>query len=361
MPTILYVVLDGLGDLPIREFGEMTPLEFAPTPQMDSLAKKGQLGLMHTVGEGIAPESDIAVISILGYDPAKYYTGRGPLESYAAGVEVQRGDLAYRVNFSTGGEGDVIEDRRAGRNLSTEEATKLAEAINSQLKLEEVAADFVFKNTVGHRGVLVIHPREGAFSAEVTNTDPAYGRQGSFGIALEKFEKRVQECSPLPGEEENPAAVKAARVTNEFTRKSRAILEEHPVNQKRRKKGKAPANLILSRDGGDRLPEFPPLEEVHGVRFACFVEMPVERGIALLTAMEIIPLPLPSGDLSADYRLRAEKVATAAKSFPGLYIHIKGPDEPGHDGDARAKTEVIETIDRDFFAPLLAKIDLKIQ
>lgn len=359
MFRVIYVVLDGLGDLPVPDLGNLTPLEAARTDQMDSLAKRGQVGLMHTVGEGIAPESDVAVISILGYDPVKYYTGRGPLESYAAGIEVKEGDLAYRVNFATAGKGKTIQDRRAGRSLTTEEAGELADALNSQLKLDEGEADFTFKNTVGHRGVLVIYLREGSFSAEVTNTDPAYGREGSFGVALEKFENVVQQCMPLPGEENNAAAVRAAGVTNEFVRKSRSLLEEHPVNKKRRGSGKPPANLILTRDGGDRLPEFPPLSEVCGLRFGCFVEMPVERGIALLTEMEIIPLPLPSGDLSADYRLRAEEVVKAAERFPGLYIHIKGPDEPGHDGNAAAKRDVVEKIDQDFFAPLLARIDLE--
>ncbi|UCD57899.1 MAG: phosphoglycerate mutase, partial [Candidatus Hydrogenedentota bacterium] len=122
MKKILYIVLDGLGDRAIPALGGRTPLEAAQTPEMDNLARSGQNGAMHTVAPGIAPESDIAVISILGYDAHKYYTGRGPLESHAVGLRVDTGDLAYRVNFATLDKDRKITDRRVGRNLSTSEA-----------------------------------------------------------------------------------------------------------------------------------------------------------------------------------------------------------------------------------------------
>src|SRR3989338_1437737 len=155
MNKILYIVLDGLGDRPIAKLGGKTPLEAAAKPNMDSLAKRGKTGIVYTVGKGIAPESDVAVISILGYDAHKYYTGRGPLESYAEGLEVKDGDLAFRVNFATAGKGREILDRRVGRNLTTKEATILAGQINKKVKLTTSALSFKFKNTIGHRGVLV--------------------------------------------------------------------------------------------------------------------------------------------------------------------------------------------------------------
>src|SRR3989338_1363844 len=155
MKKILYIVLDGLGDRTCPGLENKTPLEAAATPNMDKLAQKGLCGLVHTVGENIAPESDVAVISILGYDAHKYYNGRGPLESYAEGLEVKDGDLAFRVNFATAGKGREILDRRVGRNLTTKEATILAGQINKKVKLTTSALSFKFKNTIGHRGVLV--------------------------------------------------------------------------------------------------------------------------------------------------------------------------------------------------------------
>ncbi|MCM8766008.1 MAG: phosphoglycerate mutase, partial [Candidatus Omnitrophica bacterium] len=125
----------------------------------------------------------------------------------------------------------------------------------------------------------------------------------------------------------------SAKLTNEFMEKSQQILEESEINKKRIKEGKLPANVILTRDAGDRLPKFPSLKERWGVNFGCFVEMPVERGIALLTGMEIVDLPLPAGDFAKDYSLRAEKVLGVIDKFDGLYVHLKGPDEPAHDGN----------------------------
>ena len=139
---LIYIVIDGLGDLPIEELGGETPLEFAETPNLDWLAGKGKLGLMYTVGEGIAPESDVAVISILGYDPLKYHVGRGPIEAYGADLEMKDGDLALRCNFATLGPNRRIIDRRVGRTLTTEEASELSEAINREVKLESAPAEF---------------------------------------------------------------------------------------------------------------------------------------------------------------------------------------------------------------------------
>jgi 2,3-bisphosphoglycerate-independent phosphoglycerate mutase len=360
LKKLLYVILDGVGDLPIKELGGKTPLEAAETPNMDMLASKGKGGYVYTVGEGIAPESDIGVISILGYDAHRYYTGRGPLESYAEGLEVNNGDLAYRVNFATKDTAsNRIIDRRVGRSLSTQEATTLAKEVNDKVKLTSVDASFRFKNTIGHRGVLVISRKDGKLSAEVTNTDPAYGKEGVFGVAKAKFEKVLLRCEPMPEHQDSENAKAAAVLTNEFIEKSTAVLNKSPVNKKREKKGKLVANLILSRDAGNRLPKFPKLNEIHNKHFGCFVEMPVERGIALLTGMEIVELPLPSGDLKKDYVLRAEKALSAYNDFDCLYIHIKGPDEPAHDGDFIKKKESVELIDKYFFGEILPKLDMK--
>ena len=157
---LLYIVIDGMGDLPIKELSNRTPLEAAKTPNLDALAKKGKTGLMYSVKKGVAPESDVAVISLLGYDPFKYSTGRGIIEAVGAGIKLKDGDLALRCNFATLGEGKEICDRRVGRSLTTEEAVELSKAANREVKLTSHNATFEFRNTLGHRAVLVIK-REG--------------------------------------------------------------------------------------------------------------------------------------------------------------------------------------------------------
>ncbi|MCX5726240.1 MAG: alkaline phosphatase family protein [Candidatus Saganbacteria bacterium] len=349
MKKILYVVLDGLGDRPNPELGGKTPLEAAETPNMDTLAKNGMTGIMYPVGKGIAPESDVAVISLLGYDAEKYYTGRGPLESYAVGLEVADGDLAYRVNFATMDENKFLKDRRVGRNLTTAEANELAEEINSKVKLER--GTFEFKSTVGHRGVLVIRGKDSKLSAEVSNTDPAYAKHGKLGIALEKFEPYLQECKPLNSSNE---AKTAAELTNEFIKKSHQVLNGSETNKKRTRQGKVPGNVILTRDAGDTLPKFPNFNKIFNIKGACFVQMPVERGIALLTGMDVVDIKD-----GASYKLWTERVLDAVNKFDLLYIHLKGPDEPAHDGNAIKKRDSIADIDRNFFGNLLPNINIK--
>lgn len=357
MKKILYIVLDGLGDLPLKELSNKTPLEAAFTPNLDSLAQRGKTGLVYPVAKGIAPESDIAVISLLGYDAHKYYTGRGPLESFAEGLTVNDGDVAFRVNFATVAEdGRTIKDRRVGRNLTTEEAAALAREINSKVTLSN--ATFEFKNTIGHRGVLVLRGMHSKLSGWITNTDPAYDREGVFGVAREKFENLVMESQAMPEYQNDPAAKEAAILLNEFTQKSHKVLNESIINKKRISQNQLPANIILSRDAGDHLPKFPSIHSLYNVRFGSFVQMPVERGIALLTGMEIIAVPSSTGHLDVDYGVWAKVALDYLKKFDGIYVHIKGPDEPAHDGDYQKKKEIIELIDKFFFANLLSNLDI---
>jgi 2,3-bisphosphoglycerate-independent phosphoglycerate mutase len=357
MKKILYIVLDGLGDLPIRELKNKTPLEAALTPNMDRLAQRGITGLVYPVAKDIAPESDIAVISLLGYDAYKYYTGRGPLESFAEGLNINDGNLALRVNFATVAEDSkTIKDRRVGRNLSTDEATALAKEINSKVTLS--SATFEFKNTIGHRGVLVIRGMRSKLSGWITNTDPAYGREGVFGVAKEKFENIVAESCVMPGHEDSAEAKEAAALLNEFTHKSHKVLNEAAVNKKRVSENKMPATIILSRDAGDHLPKFPKIDTLYNIKFGSFVQMPVEKGIALLTGMEIIDVPDSTGHLDVDYPVWAKVALDSIKKYGGIYVHIKGPDEPAHDGDFNKKKEIIEAIDKYFFSDLLAKLDI---
>ena len=354
---ILYIILDGLGDLPIKELGDKTPLESALTPNMDKLAQKGKTGVVYPVEKGIAPESDVAVICLLGYDAHKYYTGRGPLESYAEGLSVHDGDLALRVNFATVAEdGETIIDRRVGRNLTTEEAAALSREINSKVILS--SATFEFKNTIGHRGVLVIRGQRERLRGWITNTDPAYGREGVFGVALEKFPNTILASKPVGGYEFDSGALEAAKLLNEFTEKAHQLLQAAKVNQRRVQEKKMPANAIVSRDAGDHLPKFPSIKESRGLKLGSFVEMPVEKGIALLTGIEVVEIPQSSGKPEVDYPLWTETALKKIHDFDGLYIHIKGPDEPAHDGNFNKKKESIEAIDKFFFGNLLPKLNL---
>lgn len=344
MSPLLYVCLDGLGDDPIPELGGRTPLEAAHTPHLDALASRGRTGLVQTVGEGIAPESDIAVFAILGYDPSEEHPGRGVVEAIGCDMRFADGDLAHRVNFATRRDGAIV-DRRVGRDLSSSESAALAAEVNAKLRLPD--ADFELRATVEHRGVLVIRSNAGPLSGEISNTDPAYRKVGSLGVALETFEPVVVEARPLDASE---AAERAAELTNLFVEGSATILESSEINRRRMSAGTLPGNLILTRDAGDHVPHLQPIAERSGMRWSCFVEMPVERGIATLLGMEAVDVPRLHAE--ADYAAWAAAAREAVGGSEAVYVHIKGPDVPAHDGRWADKRDVIETIDRAFFGEL---------
>ena len=164
------------------------------------------------------------------------------------------------------------------------EISRVLESVDYEINRYE------FKNAIGHRGVLVIRGMRGRLSGWVTNTDPAYDRQGVFGVAKEKFERILQESKPMPEYQKSEEAIESAKLTNEFTQKTIDVLNASSINKKRVTEGKLPANLILSRDAGDHLPKFPSIKDTHGLNFGSFVEMPVEKGIALLTAMQVVAM-----------------------------------------------------------------------
>jgi 2,3-bisphosphoglycerate-independent phosphoglycerate mutase len=351
MKQLLYVCLDGLGDDPNPELGDLTPLEAARTPVLDSLARQGSQGLVWTVGKDVAPESDIAVFAILGYDPRIEHPGRGVLEALGSGMQFRDGDLALRVNFATR-EGDEIVDRRVGRDLPSEDARRLAAEVNDAVTLPQ--ATFELRATVEHRGALVVRASAGPLSAEVGNTDPAYAKEGSLGVALETFGNEVVRSEPL---DETDEARRAADLLNRFTEESARALDASEVNAARRTEGRLSANLILSRDAGDHVPHLTPIRDRFGPSWGCFVEMPVERGIAMVLGMA--PVDAPTGiPRREQYPAWAALAAEALGGYDALYIHIKGPDVPAHDGRARDKLEVCEDIDAAFFGELLPAIDL---
>jgi len=353
---LLYVCLDGLGDDPVPELDHRTPLEAAATPALDALASRGRTGVVVTVGEGIAPESDIAVFAILGYDPREEHPGRGVVEAVGSDMDFRDGDLAYRVNFATCDWPRIV-DRRVGRDLSSEEASELAGEVTEKLALS--GASFELHATVEHRGALVIRADDGPLSAEVTNTDPAYRKEGSLGVALETFEPVVARCEPL---EDTDAARHAAELTNRFVEDAAKILDASAVNAKRRRSGKLPGNLILTRDGGDHLPALQDIRARFGPDWGCFVEMPVERGIARMLGMHPVDAPRLAIDASPEetverYSEWAGLALDALSGYDALYVHIKGPDVPAHDGRAEDKRDVIAAIDAGFFSEVLRGID----
>jgi len=353
---LLYIAIDGMGDLPIKALGNKTPLEAANTPNLDSLAQSGQTGLMYTVGKGVAPESDAAVISLLGYDPFKYSPGRGVIEAAGAGLDMQDGNLALRCNFATLGTNKNILDRRVGRNLTTEEAKELTEAANKQIKLTSYPAEFEFKNTLGHRAVLLIKSKAQPLSSCITNSDPAYTTINGIGVAQTNVDMVLKTVQPTDNTE---SAKISAGLVNEFIEKAHILWENYPLNLQRVKEGKLKANVVLTRDAGHILPRFFNINQQYNLSFACLADMHTERGIAQLAGMDASLLPPPTPNIQADLEFRVDALLKALPRHDCFYIHLKGPDEPGHDGNYTLKTELISAIDKYFFGPLLKQISLK--
>ncbi len=351
MAKLVYVLLDGVGDLPHPSLNELTPLEAAYTPSMDFLARNGVMGNVYSVGKGIAPESDIAVFSMLGYKfKHEDYVGRGVIEAIGSDVNFRDGDLALRGNFATIDNKLNIIDRRAGRDIKKDEAETLSKAISDNVKLSN--SSFVLAPTIGHRVVLSIRSDTGKLSSEISNTDPAYARVKGMGVAKPVGKKlKLAECKPL---DKTDSSKLSAKLVNEFTKKSLRILREHQVNKNRKNAGKMSINCILLRDAGSRMPVLEPISKAHGINFACIVDMPVERGIAKIAGMQAFH----AGGIN-DYEQKASVAAKCLEERDAVYVHIKGPDEFGHDGDAKGKKKSIEDIDRRFFAPLLDLIDIE--
>ncbi len=353
-PKYILLVLDGVADsLRYRP----TSLELANTPGLDQLAKMSVCGGFHPIDRETAPESDAAVFSMLGYDPHSISVGRGLFEALGAGLSIKEGyEVAFRANFATVDPATKrIVDRRVGRTLSSEEGRELAKAVDGmELGLYDGYARVVA--TVGHRAVVIIGSRSHRLSADVSNTDPAYGRKGRISIALPKYEPYVARCVPLVDSDE---ARRTAELVNIFTERVVEILDKHPINEERAKRGLLKANAILLRDAEDRYPSIEPIEKLYGKRFGAVAEMPVEKGIARLLGMEIAEVSPPSEDKAKDYLERLEATLSLLERVDVVYVHLKGPDEPGHDGDKQRKVRSIELIDRYFIQPLLNRVDLE--
>jgi len=347
---IVYVLLDGVGDLPHPDINNKTPLDSAKTPNLDLLTKNGKMGQVISVGKGIAPESDIAVFNMLGY---KFhhadYAGRGVIEAIGIGIDFKNGDLALRGNFATLDENHVIVDRRAGRNIEKEDATGIAKEIEENIKFSNPLVSVVVAPTIGHRVVIRIRD-EHSLSANISNTDPAYARVDGMGIAKAVGDfLKIERCLPL---DDTDSSLLTSGLVNEFTEQSLKIMKESTINKKRNTENKKLLNSILLRDAGNKIPNVQYINEKYSIKFSCIVDMPVEIGISNILQMKAFS----AGGLT-DYEEKAKVAAKALDTENAIYVHLKGPDEFGHDGDAIGKMKNIEEIDERFFGTLLENID----
>ena len=347
---LVYVLLDGVGDLPHPDIQNMTPLQAAETPNMDRLAKNGKMGEVISVGKGIAPESDIAVFNMLGYKfHHANYAGRGVIEAIGTGIDFKDGDLALRGNFATLDEKDVIIDRRAGRHIEREDALAVSKEIENELKFSNPFSSVVVAPTIGHRVIVRIRD-EHPLSPNITNTDPAYSRVDGMGIAKAVGDfLKIERCLPL---DETDVSKLSADLINEFTEKSLQILKDSVTNKQRKTQGKKLLNSILLRDAGNKYPKVEKINDKFSMRFSCIVDMPVEIGISNVLEMKAYN----AGGLT-DYEEKAKVAAKAMETENAIYVHLKGPDEFGHDGDAIGKMNNIAEIDKRFFGTLLENID----
>ena len=337
----VFVVIDGVSDEMHNTLDGKTPLEHARTPHLDALAGKSFIHKCVVVGEGIAPESSNGILSLLGYESSS--VARGPLEALGAGVRFSRGDLVLRTNFATIDEISSMEllDRRAGRTLSEHEARTLANAINKQVKLPY---KFEFVSTLHHRGVLVFR---GGFSDNISNVDPEYGVGGISQNMKVHFSHSLDE------DEESKLA---ADLVNRFVRRSHEILDVHPLNKIRAKKGLYSANFILCRDAGNEVPR---LAKLKG-SWRALSYMPLETGIAKAAKMDVSTFaypPLKGIDVYSNLYAGLGKAISNAvemikkyhKDYDYFFVHFKETDVPGHDNKPIDKVKMIEMIDSGFF------------
>jgi len=344
-------LLDGVGDLPHPDLAGKTPLEAATTKNMDMLTKNGIMGQVISVGKGIAPESDIAVFNMLGYKfQHSDYAGRGVIEAIGIGIDFKDGDLALRGNFATLDDEGKIIDRRAGRRIEREDVEKISKEIEKEIKFSNPNTTVAVAPTVGHRVTVRLRDNK-PLSSEISNTDPAYARVDGMGIAkaVSDFMK-IEKCIPL---EQSENATNAANLVNEFTKQSLEIMKKSDVNKQRSQKNKKLLNSILLRDAGNKYPNVKPINDLHSMNFSCIVDMPVEIGISNILKMKAFN----AGGLT-DYEEKARVAAQAMKTENAIYVHLKGPDEFGHDGDAIGKMKNIEEIDERFFGTLLDHVDV---
>lgn len=319
----IIIIGDGMADQPLRQLNYRTPLEAAGALNMDQLASLGVSGLLHSAGH-LMPESDTANLALLGYSPLRDYVGRGGFEAAGAGIPLTELDLAFRCDFATVDEDFRIVDERAGR--IREEASMLAEALR-ELRLKTLPeVEVIYRQTLGFKGVLIL--RGEGLSANVDAPQPRLGRQAILLRPRDASAEAKRTCMAL----------------KEVMVKTHQILKDHPVNRRRKAAGKPPANVIIPWGPGKAV-HLQPFRERFGLRATCVAAAPLIKGMARLADIIAPDIPGATGEIDTDTEAKAEAALNALKSSDIVFVHVEGPDEASHDGDAYGKISIIRKID----------------
>ncbi|RLF15615.1 MAG: cofactor-independent phosphoglycerate mutase [Thermoprotei archaeon] len=328
----IVVIGDGMPDLP-DDRGK-TPLEEAYHPNMDEIASRGIVGAVDPIPDGMYPGSDVAILGLMGYDPKRYYTGRGPLEAAGTGVELREGDLAFRCNLITVDQGLLI-DYSAG-HISDEEAKELVAYLNSSLLTDGYARLYV---GVSYRHTLILR---GGFSDHIKCTPPH-----------EAVGKRIEDilAAPLSKDGEH-----TAKYLNKLILKSYELLAEHELNLKRVKRGLKPANMMWPWGFG-RKPSLPSFKTLHGLSSAVISAVSLVKGIGVLAEMKLLEVPGATGYLDTNYEGKADYALRALEEgVDVVFIHVEAPDEAGHQGSFELKVKAIEDLDKRLLGRLLDRV-----
>jgi 2,3-bisphosphoglycerate-independent phosphoglycerate mutase len=320
-----YAVLigDGMADYPIDKLGGRTILQAARTPAMDSIAARGKTGLAKTVPDGFPPGSDVANMSILGYDPAAYYSGRAPLEAASMGVALAADDVAFRCNLITI-ENGKIKDYSAG-HISSDEAEILIETLDSELRTEKVR----FYPGISYRHLIVAANN---FGAETECTPP----HDITGERKDSYLPRGKDGDFFSG------LIEASTV----------VLGLHPVNLKRVQEGKNPANSIWVWGQG-YAPKFTSFQELYRKKGAIISAVDLLKGIGIYAGLDVIEVPGATGYLDTNYEGKASAAIEALKTRDLVFVHVEAPDEAGHEGSIEKKLKAVEDFDSRIVAPIL--------
>ena len=323
----IVILCDGMADEPVESLGGRTPLEAACTPGMDGLAGKSEIGMVRTVPEGMAPGSDTANLSVIGYDPRKYYSGRSPLEALSIGADMAADDVSFRCNLVTLSETEEkYEDRHildhSSGEISTAEAAELMEALKKGLQRE----GYTFYTGISYRHLLIQNK----------------GKVVELTAPHDILTKRIGEY--LPGDP----------VLRDMMVKSYDILKDHPVNIKRREQGKNPANSAWFWGAGTR-PALTSFEKKNGVKGAMISAVDLLKGIAVGAEMDNITVEGANGGLDTNYAGKGQAAVKALTrdGYDFVYVHIEAPDEMGHQGSAENKILAIERIDEQIIQPVV--------
>ncbi|HEY7535715.1 MAG TPA: cofactor-independent phosphoglycerate mutase [Thermodesulfobacteriota bacterium] len=320
---------DGMPDHPIPELGYKTPLEVANTPNMDELAKRSVFGLVKTIPDELPPGSDVGNLSVLGYNPKLYYTGRSPLEAASMGINIKETDVTFRCNLVTLKElngNTIMEDYSAG-HISTEDAREIILDLREELEDDEVK----FYPGVSYRHLMVWH-----YGIDKMKTTPPHDISGKGVVAY------------LPSGD-------GANKLNNLIEKSREVLKKHPINHKRISQGKNPATSIWLWGQG-RTPKMPRFKEVYGIEGAVISAVDLVKGIGVYAGLRVLNVPGVTGYLDTNYQGKVEYALRALDEVDLVMIHIEATDETGHEGKADLKIRAIEDFDSRVIGPVLEGI-----